>query len=108
MTSLLKQLKARRTQLGFKQSDMLMRVGMSRQQYQRLEAKGNPRLDTLELLAKGLNAELLLIPRDKLQAVKALLECPSAIDLKGHEASFDYQDLSENPWQGLLKEDEDS
>lgn len=107
MTPLLQQLKARRTQLGFKQSDMLMRIGMSRQQYQRLEAKGNPRLDTLELLAKGLNAELLLIPQDKLEAVKALLECPSADAAREHEAA-QYQDLVDNPWQGLLDEDDDS
>ena len=40
---------------------------MSRQQYQRLESKGNPRLDTLELIANGLNSELLLVPNEKLR-----------------------------------------
>ena len=62
MDSLLKQIKKRRLELAFKQHDMMMRVGMSRQQYQRLESKGNPRLDTLELIAKGLKSELLFIP----------------------------------------------
>ena len=56
MNKLLEQLKKRRQQLGLKQCDMMMRVGMSRQQYQRLESKGNPRLDTLELVAEGLNS----------------------------------------------------
>ena len=74
MKSLLSQLKHRRIQLGLKQHDMLQRIGISRQQYQRLESKGNPRLDTLELIAKGLNSELLLIPRETLNAVKAVLE----------------------------------
>lgn len=34
---------------------MLMRIGISRQQYQWPEAKGNPRLDTLKLIAKDPN-----------------------------------------------------
>ena len=71
--SLLQQIKQRRLILNFKQSDMLLRVGVSRQQYQRLEAKGNPRLETLELIAQGLNSELMLIPKEKLNAV---LEIP--------------------------------
>ena len=48
VNSLLEQIKKRRIALAFKQHDMLLRVGMSRQQYQRLESKGNPRLDTLD------------------------------------------------------------
>ena len=63
MKSLLHQIKNRRKALGFKQHDMMLRVGISRQQYQRLESKGNPRLDTLELIAQGLKSELLLIPQ---------------------------------------------
>ncbi len=47
---------------------MMLRVGISRQQYQRLESKVNPRLDTLDLIAKGLKSELLLIPQEKLNA----------------------------------------
>jgi transcriptional regulator with XRE-family HTH domain len=57
---LLQQLKKRRLALGLKQKDMMLRMGISRQQYQQLESKGNPRLDTLELIAKGLNSELIL------------------------------------------------
>lgn len=59
--------------MGFKQNDMPLRIGVSRQQYQLLETKGNPRLDTLELIAKGLNSEILLIPNEKLSAVIAML-----------------------------------
>lgn len=61
-STLIQQLKKRRLDLGLKQTDMIMRVGISRQQYQLLESKGNPWLDTLELIAKGLNSELMLIP----------------------------------------------
>jgi transcriptional regulator with XRE-family HTH domain len=51
MNSLLEQIKKRRIALALKQHDMMLRVGISRQQYQRLESKGNPQLDTLELIA---------------------------------------------------------
>ncbi|MFT5805555.1 MAG: transcriptional regulator with XRE-family HTH domain [Candidatus Paceibacteria bacterium] len=73
MRPLLEQMKARRITLALKQHDMLPRVGISRQQYQRLESKGNPRLATLELIAMGLKSELLLLPQEKLNAVLAVL-----------------------------------
>ena len=52
---------------------ILLRVGISRQQYQRLESKGNPRLDTLVLIGMGLKSELVLIAQGKLNAVLAIL-----------------------------------
>jgi DNA-binding phage protein len=42
--------------------------------YQRLETKGNPRLDTLELITKVLNSDAMLIPKEKRNAVLAILE----------------------------------
>ena len=62
---LLKAIKRRRIELSYKRKDMHQRIGLSRQQYQQIESKGNPRLDTLELIAKGLNCELMLIPAEK-------------------------------------------
>ena len=53
---------------------MMLRIGISRQQYQRLESKGNPRLGTLELIAKGLNSELMLIPKEKVSEVQSVLQ----------------------------------
>ena len=99
MKSLLDQIKSRRIALALKQHEMMLRVGMSRQQYQRLESKGNPRLDTLELITKGLNSELLLIPNEKLQAVKAILN-------EDAESSSNLNALADDPWQGLLGENE--
>ncbi|MGE4544052.1 MAG: helix-turn-helix transcriptional regulator [Pedobacter sp.] len=89
--SLLQQIKKRRLMLGFKQHDMMMRIGVSRQQYQRLEAKGNPQLSTLELIAEGLNSELMLIPKEKALAVIAVLE-----------GAQERKNLSDDPWQGIL------
>ena len=58
------QIKQRRLALGLQQTDMKLRIGMNQQQYQRIEAGGNPRLETLELIAEGLEADILLIPHD--------------------------------------------
>ena len=112
MSSILQQIKRRRLALGLQQNDMMLRIGVSRQQYQRLESKGNPRLDTLELLAKGLNSELMLIPREKLRAVMAVLEQESLEPNKEHVALVEKssrsakedikKSLSDDPWQGLL------
>lgn len=101
--SLLQQIKQRRLILNVKQSDMLLRVGVSRQQYQRLETKGNPRLETLELIAQGLNSELMLIPKEKLNAVLAVLEgddlvlAQQSVDKETHSKT-----LSDDPWQDFL------
>lgn len=98
MRLLLEQIKKRRLALALKQQDMMLRVGMSRQQYQRLESKGNPRLDTLELIAKGLKSELLFIPQEKLNSVRALLADDAAETVfNDHKKS-----LADDPWQGLL------
>ncbi len=107
MKSLLDQLKKRRIKLGLKQHDMLLCVGISRQQYQRLESKGNPRLDTLELIAKGLNSEILLIPQEKLRAVKAVLEERTAVGamVKG-SGTVQKKRLSDDPWKDMLGDDE--
>lgn len=98
---LLTQIKKRRLQLGLKQHDMYLRVGLSRQQYQRLESQGNPRLDTLTLVAQGLNSEILLIPKEKLEAVLQLLSEPQESLV---QAEVDNQSLVDNPWQGLLND----
>lgn len=109
MSSLIEQLKQRRIALGLKQHDMLLRAGMSRQQYQRLESRGNPRLDTLELLAKGLQSEILLIPQEKLRAVKAILEGgdDAAPRTSKGTAEENSNALADNPWQGLLERDDE-
>lgn len=110
MNTLLQQLKKRRLDLGLKQNDMMLRIGVSRQQYQRLESKGNPRLDTLELIAKGLNSELMLIPKEKLGAVLAVLEGKSAdawetgsegpgSGQRSTSKSRSKKNLSDDPWQ---------
>lgn len=76
-----------------------MRVGLARQQYQRIESQGNPRLNTLELVAEGLDSELMLIPKEKQQAVMQLL---AESKDSSTQSDLDEQALIDNPWQGLL------
>ena len=109
MNSILHQIKQRRLTLGLKQNDMMLRVGVSRQQYQRLESKGNPRLDTLALIARGLNSELMLIPKENLGAVMALLEQERSEPGRAHlpqakkpAREETNKSLSDDPWQNLL------
>ncbi len=109
MKSLLEQLKKRRLALDLKQKDMMLRIGISRQQYQHLESKGNPRLNTLELIAKGLKSELMLIPSEKLNIVKEILENEtlSSATLKNIVSKqSDEISLENDPWKNLLKGDE--
>lgn len=107
MQSLLEQIKNRRLALALKQHDMMLRVGISRQQYQRLESKGNPRLDTLELIAKGLKSELLLIPQEKLEAVLAILaEDATTSSQQSQSVKDDKKSLADDPWQGMLGDSE--
>ena len=109
MDSLLKQIKTRRQALELKQHDMMLRVGISRQQYQRLESKGNPRLDTLELVAKGLRSKLLLIPQEKLKGVLAILSDEHLPSIQANpdqsQTGTDIKNaLADDPWHDLLGE----
>ncbi len=107
MKSLLEQLKKRRLALGLKQKDMLFRIGVSRQQYQHLESKGNPRLNTLELIAKGLKSELMLIPTEKLNLVKEIMENETLSSPMQKNKDFKHSEentLANDPWKHLLKD----
>ncbi len=88
---------------------MMLRIGVSRQQYQQLESKGNPRLNTLELIAKGLKSELMLIPTEKLNHVKEILEneSQSSSTLKNQSSQQSGESaLSNDPWRNLLEDEE--
>jgi hypothetical protein len=88
---------------------MMLRVGISRQQYQQLESKGNPRLNTLELVTNGLKGKLMFIPQEKLNEVKTILETETKPDINLHEQPLKDQkenELANDPWENML-DDED-
>ena len=90
------QIRARRRALGLTQTAMKARIGMGQQQYQRIEAGGNANLDTLKLIADGLNTELMLIPLNRVQAVLDLLNNKIVTTPTADE--FERED----PWKDLL------
>ena len=77
---------------------MPLRAGIARQQYHRLENGGNPNLETLELAAAGLDMVLMLIPKERLGAVRAVLARSPG---ESPEDSGALVPL-ENPWDDLL------
>lgn len=72
-TTLLSQIRSRRIALGLKRVDMPALTGIVRQQYGRIEKAGNPNLETLDKIAEGLDAILMLIPKELQGQVENLL-----------------------------------
>ncbi|MFJ3051902.1 helix-turn-helix transcriptional regulator [Pseudomonas nitroreducens] len=84
-TTLLEQIRKRRKQLGLKGIDMPARTGINRQQYGLIEKAGNPNLETLDKIAEGLEAELMLIPKEHLNSVINLLQSRSPSRIRPEE-----------------------
>jgi DNA-binding XRE family transcriptional regulator len=64
MSNLLKELTAARGASGFTQDELAKRAGVTRMTVQRMEAQSiDPRLATVEVLARALGLELMLVPR---------------------------------------------
>jgi len=72
-TTLLDQILRRRKALKIRSSDMTLLAGINRQQYEKIEKSGNPSLITLDKIAEALDAELMLIPKETLGAVRKVL-----------------------------------
>lgn len=101
MKTLLDDLKERRKALKLKQHDVAHLCAMTRQQYQQLESKGNPRLQTLDLVAKMLDCRLVLVPVDKLNEVNYLLNQDNP-----HLTHITQADI-QNPWREFLRDDDE-
>lgn len=100
-TTFLKQIKWRREQLGIKTSAMTLLAGINRQQYDKIEKSGNPNLVTLDKIAEGLNAELMLIPKSRVEEIRRLLGTSTSapFDYKPRKISLDDFDKEiEDPW----------
>lgn len=67
------QIRQRRKQMRLTQADMKDVIGMSQQQYQRVESGHNATLESLQTVAEGLGATIMLIPQDKIDQVNAVL-----------------------------------
>lgn len=102
-TTLLDQIRKRRLALGLKIQEMPLRAGLTRQQYGKIEAGGNPRLNTLDQIAEGLDAALLLVPKSRLAAVQRILngEKQTEGDPEPAAQTLTVSEEAENPWGDL-------
>lgn len=98
------ELERRRRDLGLKQSDMLMKIGMSQQQYQRVETGHDIRVSTLLRILEGMSLELLLAPRGQVRHLENMLR-PGENDYGTMPADVNRQDeTKESSWSSMLKE----
>lgn len=100
-TRLLKEIKVRRESLGIKTSAMLLLAGIRRQQYEKIEKSGNPSLRTLDKIVEGLDAEMMLIPKEHIAAVRTLLSTESSVPFKYEPRKITLEDFDReitDPW----------
>ncbi len=96
--NLMQQLKLARKIQGLSQKDMLMRIGMSQQQYQRTESAADMRMSTLLRMAEGLGLTLLLVPNTDVKKVIASFN-QEKLDVQ--------QNKQDTNWSKVLKDLED-
>lgn len=100
-TTLLDQIRQRRKALGVKIQEMPLLAGLTRQQYGKIEAGGNPRLTSLDQIAEGLDSVLVLVPKAKLNAVERVLAGEPSVDaahLRPEQVGEINEAQDENPW----------
>ena len=101
------ELEKRRRHLALNQTDMLMQIGMSQQQYQRIEAGSDMRVSTLLRILEGMGLKLLLIPRERDRQIEKMLKSadygnailPAEVD--------EEDEIKESSWSSILSELED-
>lgn len=75
MINIIEQLKSTRQQQGMKQSELGEKLGLPQSHVSKIEQGANdPRLSTVTDMARVLDQELVLIPRQMVSAVRSLLK----------------------------------
>ncbi|TFZ53338.1 helix-turn-helix domain-containing protein [Serratia proteamaculans] len=67
-------LKDKRAELGWNQKDFLMKIGMTQQQYQRIESGSDMRMSTLLRILMAMDLECVIVPKNKVREVELLLQ----------------------------------
>jgi len=93
LQELARTLRERRKALNLSQKDMLMRIGMSQQQYQRIEAGGDLRVSTLLRILEGIDLELLAVTKRQLRSIQ---------ENSGEYAPQLPASSDESPWGALI------
>lgn len=88
-TDLLAQIKKLRLKKALTISAMPLLTGLTRQQYGKIEAGGNPALSTLDAIVEALGASLVLVPKERLGEVMDLLEQPAISEKPSEPLRFE-------------------
>ncbi|QLJ64336.1 helix-turn-helix transcriptional regulator [Serratia marcescens] len=67
-------LKEKRIGLGWSQKDFLMKIGMTQQQYQRIETGSDMRVSTLLRILAAMDLEYVIVPKTSVRDVECLLQ----------------------------------
>ncbi|NTX80165.1 helix-turn-helix domain-containing protein [Serratia proteamaculans] len=67
-------LKEKRAELGWNQKDFLMKIGMTQQQYQRIESGSDMRMSTLLRILMAMDLECVIVPKNKVREVELSLQ----------------------------------
>lgn len=78
-------LKEKRAELGWNQKDFLMKIGMTQQQYQRIESGSDIRMSTLMRLLAAMDMECVIVPKKSVHDVERLLQKETDKVLEVHE-----------------------
>ena len=107
LTEVSDELRKQRKSLSMNQKDMLMKIGMSQQQYQRIEAGGDLRVSTLMRILEGMGLELMLAPSDRVGQMEGVLNVSEERNdiHSGDEYSASLTDR--RSWDSLLDDLED-
>lgn len=74
MNTIIEQLRSSRQALGMKQSELGKKLGLPQSHISKIEQGANdPRLSTVTDMARVLDQELILIPRQMVTSIRALL-----------------------------------
>ncbi|MNH38807.1 helix-turn-helix protein [compost metagenome] len=80
-------LKERRSELGWNQKDFLMKIGMTQQQYQRIESGSDIRVSTLLRILAVMDLECVIVPKKKERDADRLLQQPADYIAKSDKSS---------------------
>ncbi len=86
---------------------MLMKIGMSQQQYQRVEAGHDIRVSTLLRVLEGMGLELLIAPREQVQHLENRLRSYDQTRAMAPADAEEQDEIREPFWSSLLAEFED-
>ena len=100
LKSIAKTLSARRRELGLDQSDMRLKIGMSQQQYQRIEGGNDLRVSSLLRVLEGLGLELLFAPTKNLSD-------PSSLCFEDTISTEQSSQRPDDDWEKVMKNLED-